>query len=277
MLVAFVKEVELAGPTAASSYMQTGPSGPMFPSGTDRSLRPRKASPKSVSPSSFGSSPSSPTPGSPSKGGMNGIPTDPSPMENYTIELLSEFLVREKREYMLKNKWVKTGREQLSKDLGDIELALCTSGKALSSNAPALLPAFLLLRRTFALPSSPLPARVTDQYFEMLPSPPDPDSVPLREPTVSSTTAMLYVNPRLPDDVALDAIEELIENEREKGLNAAISQQKTIAWLNGLVDQVEKRVSSVGVRCADGTVSRRFVRCGPRPCTLHRCTSSSMA
>lgn len=164
-------------------------------------------------------------------------------MENYTIELLSEFLMREKREYMLKNKWVKTGREQLSKDLGDVELALCTSGKSLTGSAPLLLPAFLLLRRTFALPSSPLPSRVTEQYFETLPSPPDPDSVPLREPTVSSTTAMLYVNPRLPDDVALDAVEELLESEREKGMNAAISQEKTIAWLNGLVDQVQKRVS----------------------------------
>lgn len=145
---------------------------------------------------------------------------------------------------MLKNKWVKGGREQLGKDLGDMEMSLCVVGKSYPGpHAPSLMPIFLQVRRTFALPPTPLPAKVVEPFHDMLPSPPDPDSVPLHEPTVSSTTASLYVNPRLPDVEALDMIEELLENEREKGINANVSQEKTIAWLDGLVDQVAKRVS----------------------------------
>jgi hypothetical protein len=81
-----------------------------------------------------------------------------------------------------------------------------------------------------------------DPYYDVLPERPDPDSIPLREPTVSSITASLYVNPRLDDAAALNVIEELLESEREKGVNADVSEEKTISWLNGQIDQIEKRV-----------------------------------
>lgn len=184
------------------------------------------------------------SPGSPSRASQGLLPHDPAPVESYALELISEFLTREKRDYMLKNKWVKMGRDQLGKDLADIEMSLCVIGKSYPGpNAPSLMPVFLQVRRTFALPASPLPAKVLEPFYGMLPSQPDPDSIPLREPSVSSTTASLYVNPRLPDVEALDLIEELLENEREKGINADVSQEKTIAWLDGLVDQMVKRVS----------------------------------
>jgi hypothetical protein len=147
---------------------------------------------------------------------------------------------------MLKNKWAKAGREQLSKDLFDIESATCVSHKGTpTSHSSGLLPVFLLLRRTFSLPATPLSNAIIGSAYEMLPMPPEPDAVPLPEPTVSSTTAALYVNPRLSDRDALDLVEELLESEREKGINAAVSKEKTVAWLLGQVDHVQKRVSCV--------------------------------
>lgn len=229
----------MAGPNAALSYMQGGQQQSTF--------RTRKSSPRAPNVSAI-SGPTSPITspfGSPVKAAHAPLPADSSPQENYTLELISEYLLREKREYMLKNKWQKSGRDQLSKDLADIESALCVASRGQpTKHAHSLLPAFLLLRRTFALPFTPLPGSIVEPYWDMLPAPPDPDSIGLREPTVSSTTASLYVNPRLDDDAALDAIEELLENEREKGINAAVGQEKTIAWLEGLVDQIEKRVSN---------------------------------
>lgn len=201
------------------------------------------------------------SPGSPSRGSHGPPPHDPAPVESYALELISEFLTREKRDYMLKNKWVKMGREQLGKDLADIEMSLCVISKTYPGpQAPSLMPVFLQLRRTFALPSSPLPTKVIEPFYDMLPSPPDPDSIALREPTVSSTTASLYVNPRLPDVEALDLIEELLESEREKGINANVTQEKTVAWLDGLVDQMVKRVSCGVAIFTDTSVPGWFVR-----------------
>lgn len=172
------------------------------------------------------------------------LPKDHKPIEAYALELLSEFITREKREHMMKNRWAKSGREQLGKDLGDIEATVCLSGKTTpSKHAPTLLPVFLELRRTFALPVSPLPRTIVEPYYDVLPERPDPDSIPLREPTVSSVTASLYVNPRLDDAAALNVIEELLESEREKGVNADVSEEKTVSWLNGQIDQIQKRVS----------------------------------
>ncbi|TXT13035.1 hypothetical protein VHUM_01436 [Vanrija humicola] len=243
LLTAFVRDIEQAGPGAAVSYMQRGPSYGLASDrqGNSGAFRNRKGSPRTTGGSP--SSPSSPTlGGSPVKSNHLPLPSDPTPIASYAQELLSEWLMREKREYMLKNKWVKTGREQLSKDLGDIETSLCMASKGMpSKHAQSLLPTFLYLRRTFALPPSPLPRAITDTYLDMIPSLPDPDFIPLREPTVSSTTAALYVNPRLDDGSALEAVEELLETEREKGITAGVSEEKTIAWLQGLVDQVEKR------------------------------------
>lgn len=242
LLNAFIRDVDQAGATAATSYM--APPGQGLSSS-------RKKSPLIGGPS--GTSPGSPvnSPGSPVRTTNLALPVDQTPIENYTHELISEWLTREKREYMAKNKWAKSGRDQLHKDLLDIETALCVSGKgAPSKHTPELLPVFLLLRRTYSLPATTLPNSVIGSAYEMLPMPPEPDGVPLAEPTVSSATAQLYVNPRLPDTAALDAIEELLESEREKGMNADVSVEKTISWLLGQVEQIQKRVR-ISVYCAD--------------------------
>jgi hypothetical protein len=136
----------------------------------------------------------------------------------YALELVSEYLAREKREYMLKNRWNKSGRDQLGKDVADIETAY-----------RSLIPVCLILRRSFALPDSPLDV---DAFLDMLPPPPDPDDVPFREPTIQTTTMALYVNPRLDEQQAYEVLEELVENERDKGVED----------VSGLIDAVEKRV-----------------------------------
>jgi hypothetical protein len=161
------------------------------------------------------------------------------------MELVSEYLTREKREYMMKQKWAKSGRDQLGKDLGEIESSLCLASKSTAtSHASTLIPIFLLLRRSYALPKSSLPLSITDPYIDLIPAPPDPDDVPFREPTVQTTTATLYRNPRLDDPAALEVLEELVESEREIVEGEGATQEQMVDWVTGLVQQVEKRVST---------------------------------
>lgn len=149
-------------------------------------------------------------------------PTTPNPssLTAYALELVSEYLLREKREFMLKTKWAKSGRDQLSKELSDLE-------DAFGRTHPDLMPIFLVLRRTFGLALS----SYDEEYRDMLPAPPDPDFL---EPTVTSTTASLYVNPRLSDSAAEVVLLELIESEKEK--------RPPGQWLGELVDSIARRV-----------------------------------
>ena len=203
---------------------------------------PAPATPSSPSARYFHRGPTTPTSGSP-KTPMSPLPlsvaNDPNPIANYALELVSEYLSREKREHMLKAKWAKSGREQLGKDLGDIESAFKTS--------QILIPIFLVLRRTFVLPPSPLPADYIDQYLDILPAPPDPDDVPFREPSVQSTTATLYVNPRMSDEAAVVVVSELVESEKEK-LEGATDEEKE-RWIGEQIDAVAKRVRRRGAAC----------------------------
>ena len=177
------------------------------------------------------------------------IPNAPSSMAAYVLELVSEYISREKREYMLKCKWAVKGREALAKDLGEIESTICMAKGGPSPVAQHLIPTFLVLRRTYGLPQSPLPAEVIEPYYDILPAPPDGDNE-YREPTVSNTTASLYVNPRLDVTAAAQVLEELIENEREKAIEARLPEVEIQEIIADLVGQVAKRVRpSVG--CAN--------------------------
>ncbi|KAL7420865.1 hypothetical protein Q5752_004819 [Cryptotrichosporon argae] len=242
-LAAFIRDIDASGVAAAVSYMQPTSPAAYSPS-VDRGFLKRGGGGGTSSPGP-GGSPRSPL--APLAHFSQAPPQGPpepgaSPIADYALELLSEYLTREKREYMLKNKWAAKGHDQLGRDLGEIEAALCLAGKAQpSAHAPDLLPTFLVLRRTFALPPSPLPPTVTEPYIDILPAPPDPDSVPFREPTVGTTTATLYVNPRLGDAAALDALEELVESEREKVVADGASDDVMAHWVLDLVEQVEKR------------------------------------
>ncbi|WVQ70764.1 hypothetical protein IAR50_000286 [Cryptococcus sp. DSM 104548] len=167
---------------------------------------------------------------------------DPNIISNFVHEIISEYITREKRDYMLKSKWSKNGRAQLSKDLGEIESALCLAGKnSASALAPTLIPTFLILRRTFFLPPSPLPQSITEPYLDILPAPPDADDIAFREPTVSSTTAALYVNPRLDEERAYEVMEELVEFEKEKVEGAGGSEESMVRWALEQLEAVQKR------------------------------------
>lgn len=170
------------------------------------------------------------------------LPADPNRLAEYTKEVVTEFLTREKREYMLKTKWARTGRDQLSKDLGDMELSLCLASKQQPGPmAQALVPVFLELRRTFVLPNSPLPTKLIDAFVDLLPAEPDPDDVPFREPSLQTATSSLYVNPRLDDPAAFEILQELVTYEKEilqeRGMDDVSSP------LVQIVEYVEKRVS----------------------------------
>lgn len=256
LINAFAKDLDARGPAGLASYMASNaaPLSPPPVSQQDKGYFSRRQVGSPITPATPLANGHSPRAGpimSPVGAGSSArnsapasLPPDANPLTNYTTELISEFVTREKRESMLKMKWAKSGRDQLSKELGEIESSVCMSGKHASPLAPVLLPVFLLIRRTFHLPRSPLPASITDPYFDILPAPPDPDEVPFREPSVQTTTATLYVNPRLDDDRAMQVIEELVENEKEKVLAEDGTHEEMVRWVSGLIDAVQKRVSS---------------------------------
>lgn len=157
---------------------------------------------------------------------------------------MTEYLTREKREWMLKTKWAKTGRDQLGRDLGEIEAALCLTHRNASPQASTLLPIFLLLRRTFTLPPSPLPSDFTEPYMDILPAPPDPDDVPFRPPGVQTTCASLYVNPRLSDAAAYEVLEELVLSEMEIVKQEGATEEECANWVDEVIESVQKRVST---------------------------------
>lgn len=143
---------------------------------------------------------------------------------------------------MLKMKWAKSGREQLGKDLGEVEQSLCLANKQQPGPlAPTLVPVFLVLRRTYLLPASPLPTKLVDAFIDLLPAPPDPDDIPFREPSVQTATSSLYVNPRLDDAAAFDVLQELIVYEKEI-LDERGMGDEVPAALAQIIDHVEKRV-----------------------------------
>ncbi|WRT70792.1 uncharacterized protein IL334_007791 [Kwoniella shivajii] len=252
LIQSLAREVEAGGPVVAAGHTVGGFSSPTTysPSNERTHFLSRKgasASPTTTS-MSLGNSPQTPLAflppplHSPGSGDARMPQANPNALTNYTMELISEFITREKREHIAKSKWAKSGREQLGKEVGDIESALCLSSKSSpTALTPTLIPIFLLLRRTFALPRSPLPLNITEPYLDILPAPPDPDDVPFREPTVQTTTASLYVNPRLEDAAAAVVIEELVETEKENVHNAGGTGQELVKWLVNMIDSVEKR------------------------------------
>nr|ODN95966.1 hypothetical protein L204_03657 [Cryptococcus depauperatus CBS 7855] len=248
-----IKEYDAGGPLGAAEFLQSHvPSGiasGMFTSTRERHFLGKKSSTASPtiatftresSPTTSNSKPSlsSHTPGSP----IRTPHADDNILANYTLEIISEYITREKREHMLKSKWAKSGRAQLSKDLGEIEFVFCLASRnTASSLAPHLLPTFLLLRRTFALLPSPLPQSITEPYINILPALPEPDEVSFREPTVSATTAALYVNPRLDNDKAYEVLEELVEFEKEKIEGISGTRQELTEWIVEQIEAVQRR------------------------------------
>lgn len=128
----------------------------------------------------------------------------------YALEILSEYVVKEKRDYMRNEKWIKSGRKALSRDLNDIEdkLSSMFSGNGKQGASP-LLPIFDVIRRLYNLePASKpntsfTPMTILDENEAYYP------------PTAQSVTSALYCNPRLDTARAVDVLIELVDYEKD--------------------------------------------------------------
>lgn len=140
----------------------------------------------------------------------------------YALEILSEYVVKEKRDYMRSEKWIKSGRKTLSKDLNDIEdkLSSMFSGNAKQGSSP-LLPIFDVLRRLYNLePASKAntftPMTILDENEAYYP------------PTAQSVTSALYCNPRLDTPKAVDVLLELVDYEKDLRMYAVLKTKRSM-------------------------------------------------
>lgn len=128
----------------------------------------------------------------------------------YALEILSEYVVKEKRDYMRNEKWIKSGRKALSRDFNDLEdkLSSMFSGNGKQGTSP-LLPIFDVIRRQYNLePASKpntsfTPMTILDESEAYYP------------PTAQSVTSALYCNPRLDTARAVDVLIELVDYEKD--------------------------------------------------------------
>ncbi|GHJ87683.1 hypothetical protein NliqN6_4085 [Naganishia liquefaciens] len=127
---------------------------------------------------------------------------------SYTMEVMSEYVVKEKRDYMRSEKWLKTGRKSLSKDVNDIEDKLTNSGSG-QQGTLRLLQTFDLLRRLHNLEP---PANGSTTFT--------PTTIPEENeayfpPTAQSVTSALYCYPRLDTARAINVLMELVDYEKD--------------------------------------------------------------
>lgn len=195
---------------------------------------------------------------------------DEKALAAYALELLSEFVTREKREYMRSEKWIKSGRKTLSKELNEIEEKLCfsytpstsagspagsssapggrarrtKSGAALAAN-PCLLPIFEVVRRTFNLePPIGQSAILSGANLGTIAVPDEDESY--FPPTPQSVTSALYCNPRLDTEPAVDIILELVDYEKDLRVHAVtsmLSRRSTDASASEELDDAEGMIS----------------------------------
>lgn len=127
---------------------------------------------------------------------------------SYTLEVMSEYVVKEKRDYMRSEKWLKTGRKSLSKDVNDIEDKLAGSGSG-NQGVSRLLQIFDLIRRLHNLEQS---ARA-NATFTPLTIPEENEAY--YPPSAQSVTSALYCYPRLETAKAVNVLMELVDYEKD--------------------------------------------------------------
>ncbi len=161
------------------------------------------------------------------------------PIAQLALEILSEWLTREKRESMRALKWTKSGRVALGRELGEIEdkVGAAAGGgaggssgsvsrrnkagatgavAAVSPQQAALGPVFDALRTLYnLLPSSGGAAPIRRPGLDYLPIPTLDEDEPYFPPTLQSVTSALYCNPRLSTPAAAAVLMELVEYERD--------------------------------------------------------------
>lgn len=140
--------------------------------------------------------------------GSTAVDTVDETIANYTLEVMSEYVVKEKRDYMRSEKWLKTGRKSLSRDVDDIEDKLGISGSG-RQGALRLVQIFDLMRRLHNLEPA---AKVNASFTPM--AIPD-ESEAYYPPTAQSVTSALYCNPRLDTAKAVNVLLELVDYEKD--------------------------------------------------------------
>lgn len=143
-------------------------------------------------------------------------------LSGYAFEMLSEYIVKEKRDYMRLEKWTKSGKKQLSRDVDEIEDKLCLpgngNGKASGSASvenTSLLPVFDVLRRIHALDPAASKVSSTREGTSFQPMAIPEWTEPYLPPTVQTITSALYVHPRLSTARAVDCVMELVNYEKD--------------------------------------------------------------
>jgi hypothetical protein len=154
-------------------------------------------------------------------------------LRRYAFEVCSEFLTREKRDSMRAEKWSKSGRKQLSRDLDEIEdriaLAAGPPWSLSSSLSPGglhdddqqeddvsagLLPTFEVLRRIYVLdPAASRASTTSTGHFQPITIPDENEAY--LPPTVQTITSALYVDPRLSTGRAVEVVMELVDYEKD--------------------------------------------------------------
>ena len=153
-------------------------------------------------------------------------------LQRYAFEVCSEFLTREKRDSMRAEKWSKSGRKQLSRDLDEIEDRIASAaGPAWSTSSPSprgqqiddqqeedvnagLLPTFEVLRRIYVLdPATSRASTSSKGHFQPVTIPDENEAY--LPPTVQTITSALYVDPRLSTGRAVEVVMELVDYEKD--------------------------------------------------------------
>lgn len=144
----------------------------------------------------------------------------------YAFEILSEFCLKEKRDYMRGEKWIKSGRKALSKDVNDIEdkLSGMFSSVGKRSGGSPLLPVFDVVRRLYNLE-----AATSSEAQSFCPMTILDERVAYYPPTAQSVTSALYCHPRLETAKAVSVLIELVDYEKDLRMYAVQKTKRSMS------------------------------------------------
>jgi hypothetical protein len=172
----------------------------------------------------------------------------------YAFEILSEFCLKEKRDYMRSEKWIKSGRKGLSKDVNDIEekLSGMFSGVGKRSGGSPLLPVFDVIRRLYNLEAATSsgapsfsPTTILDERATYYP------------PTAQSVTSALYCNPRLETAKAVLVLIELVDYEKDLRMYAVQKTKRSMTSQDSPVGLIRRDSEDNMAELAWGNIEKR--------------------
>ncbi|KAJ9121735.1 hypothetical protein QFC22_002356 [Naganishia vaughanmartiniae] len=172
----------------------------------------------------------------------------------YAFEILSEFCLKEKRDYMRNEKWIKSGRKGLSKDVNDIEdkVSGMFAGIGQRSGGSPLLPVFDVIRRLYNLEAATnseipsfSPITILDERVAYYP------------PTAQSVTSALYCHPRLETAKAVLVLIELVDYEKDLRLYAVQKTKRSMTSQDSPTGLVRRDSEDNMAELAWGSIEKR--------------------